>query len=1579
MRNKLRRFISALTAIVMLLSMVPNVFGSAAEQFTDFPTGWSKPAMEAAVANGLLTGYDSNEIRPTANLTRAEFAAIIARAFGAKTVADISQYSDVSKDDWYYDYIAKVVKMGAMNGVSNTAMNPDANITREEVFTAVARVLVLSDSDISGLSKFKDSAKVSSWAANSMSALAKRGYVNGDDLGNANPGANITREEFAQFMYNAIRTYITKNGTYDKDMEGIVVLRAGDVELKNLSITSDLVIGDGVLEDSVKITNVKVEKRLLTRGGTITLKNTTLGENVVVNNVNGITSFKNYRDEKVFNGIVENTEAKFLTRRASSGGSGPSDPTKITVTIDGREKTLDAGTTIDSLTPPAELGYKFDYWFYDSLGTQSIPSGTVLTDGMAVYSKKTPKEYPLSYFDEDGTTPITFETGYSAAPSFNIENKDTTVLPASTNINKPGWKLVKWVNMSTGADVPPLTVTADMTETDGVKLKAVFELIDFDIAFADWKVEGETSTETFNADTMFTDAYKLSKAEKFNISVGIKDGKLLPTNSDIKHPGYKFLKWVDKNGDEVTNANIKDRITAGVVSASTTTLNLTAVFEVIDFNIAFTKWKVDGETDLKTFNDSMFASGYQKAEKFNVVSGIKDSRALPTDNDIENTGYELVKLVDESGAEVTDANIKDFIQDLVEGSKTTLNIVAVFKIKPYEIVFKHKSYEKKEDLSYDLIGEGDFSTTDWFTTDVETDFDIENPYTLPLQSKVSRLGYKFLGWYDENDIKLTTPISVDENTPDEKVVYAKFELIKYQLNFQSVIENADGTLESAEKFKKDWFITIPQSVFDVRAPYELPLDGNIYRPGYTFLGWYDANNNIVTELTVNENTNQFGEKVYARFKMNNYTVKFYTGGVGSQPHKSYTYNILNYNGELEPGVTFADVHKSLVLDSNKVFVNWYELVDDGQGGLKQQLISGLTEEHLYKVDGTILDVYANTNDYAPLKIQFFKGYKQPTSIANELVLLEEEQGGWYYNYHKTKFDADINTEALKGSSAGLYDKSKYVDIYPSGSEYTVTPDFWYLKNGQFKPFEELFTDPDTTDDVDEYTIRVQGDPSATEEQVYENDGYLLYKNFRVMVNFGNLSYGPIEAIDIDTKYSTTSRVADSVKVLGDQIGQWIERLENWSPELYNKLTGEVYEKLEEKDLIDEDQNIKITKIPMHIKNLVSLFTDKYDSLLDGDSFEIKKAYIPYILELEEDIEGMTFDDVIEKSNNAAIERLVNFIGKDTLSDAFDRANDNYIAGLNEKIAIVEASSDPDAKETYTAYETFEIDVIDEILRPVYGKAQPKAVEKLESIDRLKYNENDKLQYLVEHDVFEKLLTEINTTDPELTGYQIKDVIDYYNYVLGLFIVADDAICYYGDELTEEEFEAIKDAAFEKFYIVKDKVDEILADYAGTGELPEQVENLLEKVQRINDLFLQMEGRLKSLIDKYLNTNLDNLDENQKAQYVIDVFFGEEEPTFTIDTLYAIFYAYDDAVQAKMQDALNSGKLQTAIAKFEASPFGKLFTSTNADESLLALLTNIANNGVDQYKVANDDVTIQDVYKFVVAGNEFTLRRTYMKD
>ena len=123
MKKKFKKLIGLVVAGVMLISAVSTVFAASAADFSDFPSGWSKEAMLAAVDNGLLIGYEDNTVRPKSNLTRAEMATIITRSFGAKTTADISKYTDVSPSDWFYDSIAKVVKMGAMQGVSDTGIN----------------------------------------------------------------------------------------------------------------------------------------------------------------------------------------------------------------------------------------------------------------------------------------------------------------------------------------------------------------------------------------------------------------------------------------------------------------------------------------------------------------------------------------------------------------------------------------------------------------------------------------------------------------------------------------------------------------------------------------------------------------------------------------------------------------------------------------------------------------------------------------------------------------------------------------------------------------------------------------------------------------------------------------------------------------------------------------------------------------------------------------------------------------------------------------------------------------------------------------------------------------------------------------------------------------------------------------------------------------------------------------------------------------------------------------------------------------------------------------------------------------
>ena len=86
-----KKILSVILAIMMLMqTFVITNFAADIEGFTDFPTNsWSTEAMTAAVENGLLVGTSETTIEPQKNLTRAEFAAIVTRAFGATKTAYI--------------------------------------------------------------------------------------------------------------------------------------------------------------------------------------------------------------------------------------------------------------------------------------------------------------------------------------------------------------------------------------------------------------------------------------------------------------------------------------------------------------------------------------------------------------------------------------------------------------------------------------------------------------------------------------------------------------------------------------------------------------------------------------------------------------------------------------------------------------------------------------------------------------------------------------------------------------------------------------------------------------------------------------------------------------------------------------------------------------------------------------------------------------------------------------------------------------------------------------------------------------------------------------------------------------------------------------------------------------------------------------------------------------------------------------------------------------------------------------------------------------------------------------------------
>jgi hypothetical protein len=259
--------------LVMSLSAPLAAFAAVPADFSDFPTGWSREAMVAAVENDLLQGYNG-QISPEANLTRAEMAAILVRAFGAtQKHADLSGFVDVDPDAWYYEEMSVAVGVGFFIGDDEAGLRPEDDITREQVALVLARafyLLNLDDDAADTIAPFTDADSVSTWALPGVAGLVRAGRMNGYEDKTLRPLNLITREEFAQLMYNLVAKYITEPGEYTFNIDGNVIIRVPGVILKNCRINGDLYLGHNLDLEDATFDNTRLNGRLIVcKDGTI--------------------------------------------------------------------------------------------------------------------------------------------------------------------------------------------------------------------------------------------------------------------------------------------------------------------------------------------------------------------------------------------------------------------------------------------------------------------------------------------------------------------------------------------------------------------------------------------------------------------------------------------------------------------------------------------------------------------------------------------------------------------------------------------------------------------------------------------------------------------------------------------------------------------------------------------------------------------------------------------------------------------------------------------------------------------------------------------------------------------------------------------------------------------------------------------------------------------------------------------------------------------------------------------------------------------------------------------------------------
>ncbi|MEA4814222.1 MAG: S-layer homology domain-containing protein [Oscillospiraceae bacterium] len=168
------------------------------QSFADASGKWYAAAADEMASRCVIFGRSNGKFDGEANVTRAEFAAMIVRALGLPETGD-SNFSDVSSTAWCAGAIGAASEYGIIYGYTDGSFRPNQNITRQEAMAILQRAAKVAEfaGSTGSLSAFSDAGSVGAWAKEAVAFNVGSGLIVGKSNGTLSPLSAITRAETA--------------------------------------------------------------------------------------------------------------------------------------------------------------------------------------------------------------------------------------------------------------------------------------------------------------------------------------------------------------------------------------------------------------------------------------------------------------------------------------------------------------------------------------------------------------------------------------------------------------------------------------------------------------------------------------------------------------------------------------------------------------------------------------------------------------------------------------------------------------------------------------------------------------------------------------------------------------------------------------------------------------------------------------------------------------------------------------------------------------------------------------------------------------------------------------------------------------------------------------------------------------------------------------------------------------------------------------------------------------------------------------------------------------------------------------
>ena len=137
-------------------------------------------------------------------MTRAQYAALLVKAFNPSPNRAAVKFKDVPADFWASKVIQQAYQGLFLSGLPDGTFAPNKNIQRVQVIVSLVNGLGLSTDGTTTI-KFDDQAKIPDYAKNQVvKAIDKRIIVNYPSPKQLNPTRDATRAEVVAIVYQAL-------------------------------------------------------------------------------------------------------------------------------------------------------------------------------------------------------------------------------------------------------------------------------------------------------------------------------------------------------------------------------------------------------------------------------------------------------------------------------------------------------------------------------------------------------------------------------------------------------------------------------------------------------------------------------------------------------------------------------------------------------------------------------------------------------------------------------------------------------------------------------------------------------------------------------------------------------------------------------------------------------------------------------------------------------------------------------------------------------------------------------------------------------------------------------------------------------------------------------------------------------------------------------------------------------------------------------------------------------------------------------------------------------------------------------